>query len=97
MSRAVNTSAASWTSRPTSPEVVRVLANAAAVGEIAIRKAATSSGGRALSSVVREYPLWSIFIASSIGFLLRGSRRPRRTAAPPPAVNKPAPLAKRRA
>jgi hypothetical protein len=47
--------------------------------------------------VVREYPLWSIFIASSIGFLLRGSRRPRRTAAPPPAVNKPAPLAKRRA
>jgi hypothetical protein len=97
MSQAIRTTAANWTRRPASPEVVRAIANAAAVGEIAIRKAANSAGGRALASVVREYPLWSVFIASTIGYLLAGGRRsaPKYVysplAAPRPA---PAPAAK---
>ena len=78
MYRAVRTEAG-WTSSPSSPEVVRALANAAAVGEIAIRKAANSAGGRLLASVIREYPLWSVFVASSLGFLIAGRRRYKAT------------------
>jgi hypothetical protein len=65
------------TQRSSSPEIVRALANVAAAGEIAIRKAANSAGGRALSAAVRAYPLWSIFIATSVGFLLAGRRQAR--------------------
>jgi hypothetical protein len=93
MSQAVRTTA----NRPPSPEVVRTIANTAATVEIAIRRAANSGGGRALASVVRDYPLWSVFIASSLGFLLRGGRRSgRRHAPPPPPRPASAPVAKRR-
>jgi hypothetical protein len=78
-----------------SPEIVRTIANVAAAGEIAIRKAANSAGGRALSAAVRAYPLWSIFIATSVGFLLAGRRQARPVPpAPPIAGKKSAPAGK---
>jgi hypothetical protein len=93
MSDAVPTATGDWTRRPTSPEVVRTLANVAAVGEIAIRKAANSAGGRALAAVIREYPLWSVFVASTLGYLMAGNKRPRtalRSTPPPAPVVRPA-------
>jgi len=77
MSHAVNTGGADCTRQPSSPEVVRAIAHVAAAGEIVIRKAANSAGGRLLSAAIREYPLWSVFIATGIGFLLAPNRRAR--------------------
>jgi len=97
MSQAVNTSGAAGTHRSSSPEVVRAIAHVAAAGEIVIRKAANSAGGRLLSAAIREYPLWSVFIATGIGYLLAPNRRARPIPPPPrPAINKPGPVAKSR-
>ena len=81
---------ATWTRQPTSPEVVRTCANVAAVVEIGIRKAANSAAGRALAAVVREYPLWSVFIASTVGYLVAPRHRPPG----PPYKPAPAPAAR---
>jgi hypothetical protein len=98
MSQAVNTGGAHCAHRPSSPEVVRAIAHVAAAGEIVIRKAANSAGGRLLSAAIREYPLWSVFIATSIGFLLAPNRRARPISPPPrPASDKSGPAAKSRA
>jgi hypothetical protein len=82
MSQAVNTERANCLHRSSSPEVVRAVAHVAAAGEIVIRKAANSAGGRLLSAAIRQYPLWSVFIATGIGFLLAPNRQPRPVAAP---------------
>jgi hypothetical protein len=98
MSQALNTGGANGVHRTSSPEVVRAIAHVAAAGEIVIRKAANSAGGRLLSAAIREYPLWSVFIATGIGILLAPNRRARTL--PPPArtaSDKPAPAAKSRA
>jgi hypothetical protein len=83
MSQALNTGGANGVHRTSSPEVVRAIAHVAAAGEIVIRKAANSAGGRLLSAAIRQYPLWSVFIATGIGFLLAPNRRARPV--PPPA------------
>jgi hypothetical protein len=83
MSHVVNRGGADCTRHPSSPEVVRAVAHVAAAGEIVIRKAANSAGGRLLSAAIRQYPLWSVFIATGIGFLLAPNRRARPV--PPPA------------
>jgi len=95
MSQAVNTGGGAGTHRSSSPEVVRAIAHVAAAGEIVIRKAANSAGGRLLSAAIREYPLWSVFIATGIGYLLAPNRRAH-PVPPPPRVSsaKPVPAAK---
>jgi hypothetical protein len=92
MSQAVNTERANCVHRSSSPEVVRAIAHVAATGEIVIRKAANSAGGRLLSAAIRQYPLWSVFIATGIGFLLAPNRRARPVPTPPRiASDKPGP------
>jgi hypothetical protein len=52
-----------------SREVVTVLANAAAVGEVAARRAVDSTGMQAVTKFVREDTLLSVFLAAGIGLL----------------------------
>jgi hypothetical protein len=59
-----------WVTRPRSPEVVGVMANAAAATEIAVRAAAGIMGVRAVTGLVRDHPMLSILLASGIGYLL---------------------------
>lgn len=69
----------SWVPRPTSPEVVGAMANTAAAAEIAVRAAAGAVGVRAITALIRDYPLLSVLLASGAGFLLGNGWRVRRS------------------
>ena len=72
-----------WVRPRTREEVVNVLSNVAAAGEVTAR--GLVDGVQALCVVVRDYPVLSVFLASTMGYLFGKARGSISRPAPRPA------------